>query len=425
MFLLGTTAVNRPPPPPPPQGLLAVPNKPNLCQFKENVNQNSVDREKEGAKEHSPQLSITPIPWHEYSKLTVYSDVQKLQSAAKDLHGHWIAMDPDGKWGILAAQLMTKAPTEPWSTKIFCLELCKEHKLPKHEFLLLTMADETKFRIDRTTTGALNSVMWTNTPPVDTISLISDPRYQEIRRTSQCLVKFSGLPEDIDLSLIRLICYAIKHDDQGVWYTLDGFNCYFFARCIVVVLARHIVLRNRKPDAAIADEVDTDFQSFVNSQTTDVDGARQHMRGLEQLQHLRQGLKQKLLCLLGRITLNVDLELHKTLFRDDSRLTTSSAIAVAVRQANGDHKLDEWRQQWVSENIKHAAIDKLAAVWCYAWQDVWQVIGKWEDSYRNVVRLEEWGPLWDKGQGELKKLEQVTENVLQDPEEPWLAYGEG
>ncbi|KAJ7734078.1 hypothetical protein B0H16DRAFT_1467708 [Mycena metata] len=94
------------------RGLLAVPNKPSLCQFKKTVNQRSVDREKEGSKEHSGQLSSIQIPWHEYSQDTIYSDVRKLQSTADDLHGHWIAKDSDGEWGILAAMLMEGAASE-------------------------------------------------------------------------------------------------------------------------------------------------------------------------------------------------------------------------------------------------------------------------------------------------------------------------
>jgi len=129
---------------------------------------------------------------------------------------------------------------------IYSLELRKERKEPKHEFVIFKMTDmDTRYRIERHPSEGTNiTAKSKGCEAKDTITPLDARDYQSLCRDTDHKINldFTGKTHP-DLNTVFALCNAIRKDPAAKIYSLAQFNCYFFARTLTLLIARHFLLR--------------------------------------------------------------------------------------------------------------------------------------------------------------------------------------
>ncbi|OSX56862.1 hypothetical protein POSPLADRAFT_1062369 [Postia placenta MAD-698-R-SB12] len=89
------------------------------------------------------------------------------------------------------------------------------------------------------------AVIRDGTPSVDTMNELDN----NMSVNSECLYD-AEFANGLHLSVVLLICFGIQKDDQGHVYTLQKFNCYFFARTMMLAMTRHAVMESAHQHSA-------------------------------------------------------------------------------------------------------------------------------------------------------------------------------
>ncbi|KAH7326919.1 hypothetical protein B0J17DRAFT_722842 [Rhizoctonia solani] len=126
------------------------------------------------------------------------------------------------------------------------MHLRKERKAPFfHEFIVLRLRDGTFWRIDRRQLQdeptPINCIHEPGVPAYDTIEQVTgmgsflglDPL---LAAASDCMIELE-FKKDVDVGLVLRICRAIKMHDKAMFYTLQRYNCFFFAQTLLMCTA--------------------------------------------------------------------------------------------------------------------------------------------------------------------------------------------
>ncbi|KAJ1306363.1 hypothetical protein OPQ81_007369 [Rhizoctonia solani] len=124
------------------------------------------------------------------------------------------------------------------------MHLRKERNGPfYHEFVVFRLRDGTFWRIDRRQLPdepvPVNSIMPEGVPAYDTVEQVTgmesflDPL---LASGSDCMVELE-FKKDVDVGLVLRICRAIKTDKCSSVYTLQRYNCFFFAQTLIMCTA--------------------------------------------------------------------------------------------------------------------------------------------------------------------------------------------
>ncbi|KAF9503520.1 hypothetical protein BS47DRAFT_1402317 [Hydnum rufescens UP504] len=125
-------------------------------------------------------------------------------------------------------------------TKINTLQLRKEKSEPfTHQYVVLILSDDTILRLDRRgdEKNPMDAMKSDGIESIDTIADVNS--LSGLEKTSHCLAELHCQASDLDLSNIIKICFGIHKDPKAGRYTLQRFNCYFFAWTILVATARY------------------------------------------------------------------------------------------------------------------------------------------------------------------------------------------
>src|SRR6266576_586055 len=129
------------------------------------------------------------------------------------------------------------------------LELWKGKEEPEHEFVILHMTADSPgaahYRIERRPSeGANINSKLRGCEAKDIITPLDKPSLPSLHEANnQIIQNFHGAEPKPDLYTVFAICNAIRMDPDSEKYTLAEFNCYFFARTLTLLIARHSFLR--------------------------------------------------------------------------------------------------------------------------------------------------------------------------------------
>jgi hypothetical protein len=129
------------------------------------------------------------------------------------------------------------------------LELWKEKEEPEHEFVILHMTADspgaTHYLIERRPSEGTNiNSKLRGCEAADTITPLDKSSLPSLHEASKKILQnFHGAEPKPDLYTVFDICNAIRMDPDSEQYTLAEFNCYFFARTLTLLIARHSFLR--------------------------------------------------------------------------------------------------------------------------------------------------------------------------------------
>jgi len=129
---------------------------------------------------------------------------------------------------------------------IYSLELRKEREEPaKHEFIILEMTDmHTRFRIERRPSEGTNiNAKSKGCEARDTLTPLDAQDYESLCRLTDRKINlcFTGRTHP-DLTTVFAFCNVIRKDHDAKIYSLAQFNCYFLARTLTLLVARHFLL---------------------------------------------------------------------------------------------------------------------------------------------------------------------------------------
>jgi hypothetical protein len=126
-------------------------------------------------------------------------------------------------------------------TRIAGIQLRKEHDSFQHEYLLVLLADGYMCRIDRRPDPKVpvDTIMRNGCDAVDTV--LEVPSWEDLPLSHMVETRSYRNPS-IDLSRILFICYSIRSDEKARRYTLQKFNCYFFAWTMLLLISHHTIL---------------------------------------------------------------------------------------------------------------------------------------------------------------------------------------
>ncbi|KAF9520779.1 hypothetical protein BS47DRAFT_1357183 [Hydnum rufescens UP504] len=130
----------------------------------------------------------------------------------------------------------------PRPTKITILQLRRERsKALKHQYVVLILSDDCILRLDRRGDEAepVDTMIDNGTKSIDTIADVKSLTHLD--KTSDFLAELHCQSSNVDLLDIIKICFGIHRDHEAGRYTLQRFNCYFFAWTVLVATARHVV----------------------------------------------------------------------------------------------------------------------------------------------------------------------------------------
>ncbi|KAF9505426.1 hypothetical protein BS47DRAFT_537642 [Hydnum rufescens UP504] len=133
-------------------------------------------------------------------------------------------------------------------TKINMFQLRRERsKALKHQYVVLFLSEDCILRLDRRgdETKPMETMKHEGTESIDTIADVKS--LSDLDKTSDFLAEFHCQSSDVDLLNIIKICFGIHRDNKAGRYTLQRFNCYFFAWTVLVATARHVVRWDMHP----------------------------------------------------------------------------------------------------------------------------------------------------------------------------------
>ncbi|CAE7234284.1 unnamed protein product [Rhizoctonia solani] len=132
--------------------------------------------------------------------------------------------------------------SSPAGCLVHSIQLRKEHKQPFfHEYLVLSMGKEKKvyFRLERrqleNEDQPMNSLLAYGVEAYDTIEKTLSPDKHIVSSFCATQVDFK---DGLHIAVILEICRAIHKHPSARVYTLQHFNCYFFAQTILLCTAR-------------------------------------------------------------------------------------------------------------------------------------------------------------------------------------------
>jgi len=130
------------------------------------------------------------------------------------------------------------------NTNIDWLELRKEREEPQHEFIILRTNNDF-YRIERRPPkGANIPSKLHGIKAEDTIIHLNHQDYEKVWESADIKI-IVAFYHDLKPGLHSLfsLCDAIRVDPDAEKYTLAQFNCYFFARTLILLLTRHFLIR--------------------------------------------------------------------------------------------------------------------------------------------------------------------------------------
>ncbi|CAE6486464.1 unnamed protein product [Rhizoctonia solani] len=125
------------------------------------------------------------------------------------------------------------------------MHLRKERDAPfYHEFVVLHLDDGTFWRIDRRQLkdeqDPYSCIKECGVQACDTIERVSGMtnflEQNPITSSSNCMVELE-FKKDVDVALVLRICRAIKSHKKANVYTLQRYNCFFFAQALIMCTA--------------------------------------------------------------------------------------------------------------------------------------------------------------------------------------------
>ncbi|CUA72971.1 hypothetical protein RSOLAG22IIIB_10449 [Rhizoctonia solani] len=130
--------------------------------------------------------------------------------------------------------------TELANPYIHTMQLRKERESPFfHEFIVIRLRGDTYWRIDRRhlpdEKTPLNCIYTDGVPAHDTIEQVTSLE-SPLYASSDCLVELE-FNVDVHVGLVLRICRAIQNHKGAKVYTLQRYNCYFFAQALLFCTA--------------------------------------------------------------------------------------------------------------------------------------------------------------------------------------------
>ncbi len=125
------------------------------------------------------------------------------------------------------------------------ISLRQEKVAPRHEFVLVEL-ERAHYRIERRAVeGANFNSILKGCAAKDTITLVPREKVKPLLAKTDSMVEVSFHSDRRpDLYVILAVCDAIYKDSETNKYSLWQFNCYFFARTILLLVTRHYLLRH-------------------------------------------------------------------------------------------------------------------------------------------------------------------------------------
>jgi len=285
------------------------------------------------------------------------------------------------------------------------IELRKERDTVfKHEYLLVYLHDDVVFCLERRAdpSALTNIVLPSGTDASDIIYNGTRERgkLEFLRQTSDNMIDLKFTPE-LDFLVLLLICHGIQTDDQGQTYTLQRFNCYFFARTAVAAMARHASISAW--DSSLGSNnsmVITVVQPKVTERVDEKRSSNRLRRLIQKrsLSYLVDSLTAMLWRELfqGSLHLDVRMTLRKTLWRSNAEFAVGNAINDPIRLAVAEKKLEALRVEWVDEHHRRNGVKRkhLAAVWDAVWRGIWESIRR--EAEQKFPRGADWDAIWDR-----------------------------
>ena len=319
-------------------------------------------------------------------------------------HGaHVVEFEKDKPWKENAIFQWSREHLSSSSTQITHLELRKEGGTLQHEYVALFFGDVTTgtiCRLDRSAnpfTPLQGIFVRDGTPHCDTIQIITHSQLHELNEKETCLVRLKfdeGFGADI--SFVFLMWYAIQQDDCGGTYTLQKYNCYFFARMITLGLARHAVMRHVLREKRVVYGLrEVAVSNLWDNLPPDTESLSEKAPLL--LHDLRVSLHDHLL--KTHIRLNQHELLLKTLLRTHVEFALNNGILNAVRDAWRTEDLEAFRREWVADH-KNFPLRELMTIWETAWMDVWKDIARQAAEHLGNQEGFNWNLKWDEVCGE-------------------------
>jgi hypothetical protein len=144
-----------------------------------------------------------------------------------------LSLDFPSGWGVGELSDWYHRPT------IKTLQLRKEHDPFQHEYLLAVLTNRSMFRMDCRPDPKLpvNTLMRYGCTAIDTLEEVSSI---EEMNPSHCVIDVQCDNDYPDVVLLLRTCFAISSDETAKNYTIQKFNCYFYAWTNLLVLLRHL-----------------------------------------------------------------------------------------------------------------------------------------------------------------------------------------
>jgi hypothetical protein len=129
------------------------------------------------------------------------------------------------------------------NTNIDWLELRKEREEPQHEFIILRTSNDF-YRIERRPPKGSNiPAKLRGITAEDTIIHLNHQEYEKLWESADIKIIVAFYHLKPGLHSLFALCDAIRVDPDAEKYTLAQFNCYFFARALILLTTRHFLIR--------------------------------------------------------------------------------------------------------------------------------------------------------------------------------------
>jgi hypothetical protein len=147
------------------------------------------------------------------------------------------ALDFPGWWGI--GRVFEWYHSQQDMT-IKTVQLRKEHDAFQHEYIVIVLNNGSIYRIDRRPDPALpiDTLMRTGCSAIDTLQTVESSNDLD---SSHSVLQVDCQKENADFILTLLICFTISKDELAGRYTVQRFNCYFFAWAILLLFSRYLL----------------------------------------------------------------------------------------------------------------------------------------------------------------------------------------
>jgi hypothetical protein len=127
---------------------------------------------------------------------------------------------------------------------VLSLRFVREREDPEHEFIILRTNADDYYRIERRPSKGtgINSKLH-GCKAEDTITHLNGRQHLSVLRvvSTKMTLYYRGNPKP-DLHTVFDFCNAIRKDPDTEKYTLAQFNCYFFARTLMLFITRHFLI---------------------------------------------------------------------------------------------------------------------------------------------------------------------------------------